>query len=194
MVDYYQVVKKPVCLKDIRQRLATGAYTGPEGFYAVRAGQGAGRAGPAAAAVEGGVCEHGAGGPHPTSAACKLPAPVGTCRLAACLGAACALSPGPTRGWPSVQDMDQLVYNCLLYNPVGTYVRTLGQKIEQRWLDNWRRNPVLNQFQVGVGVALWAGAARGWPCCTRERCLFGAGQANARLASSRQVARQVRAA
>ncbi len=39
--------------------------------------------------------------------------------------------------------MDQLVYNCLLYNPVGTYVRSLGQKIEQRWLDNWRRNPIL---------------------------------------------------
>ncbi|KAL4432569.1 hypothetical protein ABPG77_000506 [Micractinium sp. CCAP 211/92] len=77
--DYYQVVKKPVCLKDIRQRLATGTYTGPEGFYA---------------------------------------------------------------------DMDQLVYNCLLYNPMGSYVRSLGQKIEQRWQDNWRRNPLLNQFQV----------------------------------------------
>lgn len=77
--DYHHWVKKPVCLKDIRQRLATAAYPGPEAFYA---------------------------------------------------------------------DMDQLVYNCLLYNPVGSAVRGLGQKLEQRWLDNWRRNPVLNQFQV----------------------------------------------
>jgi hypothetical protein len=47
-----------------------------------------------------------------------------------------------------LQDMDQLVYNCLLYNPVASYVRSLGQKIEQRWLDNWRRNPVLAQHHV----------------------------------------------
>jgi hypothetical protein len=44
--------------------------------------------------------------------------------------------------------MDQLIFNCLLYNPTGTYVRTLGQKIEQRWLDNWRRNPVLAPYAV----------------------------------------------
>ncbi|PSC74594.1 Swr1 complex bromodomain subunit Brf1 isoform A [Micractinium conductrix] len=78
--DYYVVVKRPVCLKQIRQRLHTGAYGSPQDFYA---------------------------------------------------------------------DMDQLVYNCLLYNPVGTYVRQLGQKIEQRWLDNWRRNPILAQYQAG---------------------------------------------
>ncbi|EFN55691.1 hypothetical protein CHLNCDRAFT_133959 [Chlorella variabilis] len=77
--DYYTIIKNPVCFKDIRQRLATGQYAGPEAFYA---------------------------------------------------------------------DMDQLVYNCLLYNPAGSYVRGLGQKIEQRWLDNWRRNPVLQQFHV----------------------------------------------
>lgn len=35
-------MKKPVCLKDIRQRLATGTYTGPEGFYAVRGSRAAG--------------------------------------------------------------------------------------------------------------------------------------------------------
>lgn len=34
--DYHHWVKKPVCLKDIRQRLATAAYPGPEAFYAVR--------------------------------------------------------------------------------------------------------------------------------------------------------------
>lgn len=36
--DYHQVVKRPVCLKDIRHRLSTGQYAGPEGFYQVRAG------------------------------------------------------------------------------------------------------------------------------------------------------------
>lgn len=57
--------------------------------------------------------------------------------------------------------MDQLVYNCLLYNPMGSYVRSLGQKIEQRWQDNWRRNPLLNQFQVGLAPSLPSVAASG---------------------------------
>ena len=46
--------------------------------------------------------------------------------------------------------MDQLVYNCMLYNPAGTFVRDLGTKVEQRWLDNWRRNPVLAPYAVPV--------------------------------------------
>lgn len=67
--------------------------------------------------------------------------------------------PAPPRPPRPPQDMDQLVYNCLLYNPVGSAVRGLGQKLEQRWLDNWRRNPVLNQFQVGRLLVKAPGAA-----------------------------------
>ena len=44
--------------------------------------------------------------------------------------------------------MDQLVFNCLLYNPEGTFVRDLGKKVEARWLDNWRRSAVLQGVPV----------------------------------------------
>lgn len=79
VTDYYTIVKKPMCLKDIRNKLQRNEYATPTDMYL---------------------------------------------------------------------DMDQLVYNCLLYNPAGTFVRDLGTKVEQRWLDNWRRNPVLAPYAV----------------------------------------------
>lgn len=35
--DYYNIVRTPICLKDIRQRLQQASYVGPEEFYRVRA-------------------------------------------------------------------------------------------------------------------------------------------------------------
>lgn len=58
--------------------------------------------------------------------------------------------------------MDQLVYNCMLYNPAGTMVRELGSKVEQRWLDNWRRNPVLAPYAVPVRGSGDPLAGLGW--------------------------------
>ncbi|KAI7836070.1 hypothetical protein COHA_010039 [Chlorella ohadii] len=79
VTDYYTIVKKPICLKDIQNKLERNQYATPTEMYL---------------------------------------------------------------------DMDQLVYNCMLYNPAGTFVRELGSKVEQRWLDNWRRSPVLAPYAV----------------------------------------------
>ena len=75
--------------------------------------------------------------------------------------------------------MDQLVHNCLLYNPAGSFVRELGQRLEQRWLDNWRRNPVLAPY--AAPVRRWqAKGLRGW--AFRCRLLPG-GSTRARASS-----------